>query len=125
MRKADDDLGAAARLLEAEPGYFAIIAFHCQQGAEKALKAFLTWHQVEFPKTHDLRLLLDLIAKVDETLANALADAQVLTQYGVEYRYPGDYPEVGHEDVAEALRIAVTVRDEVRSRLPASMHFED
>ncbi|HOE12382.1 MAG TPA: HEPN domain-containing protein [bacterium] len=26
--------------------------FHAQQAAEKYLNALLTWHQIEFPKTH-------------------------------------------------------------------------
>jgi HEPN domain-containing protein len=28
--------------------------FHCQQAAAKAIKAFLTLHQIHFQKTHDL-----------------------------------------------------------------------
>jgi HEPN domain-containing protein len=35
-----------------------IVGFHCQQAAEKYLKALLTRYQIEFPKTHDLQVLL-------------------------------------------------------------------
>lgn len=44
------------------------IAFHCQQAAEKYLKAFLTWHQVAFSKTHDLQELLDIVEAVRNRL---------------------------------------------------------
>ena len=42
--------------------------FHCQQPAKKYLKAFLTWHQMEFPKTYVFGELLDLISQVDKDL---------------------------------------------------------
>ena len=37
-----------------------ILAFHAQQAAEKALKALLVHHQVEFPRTHVIALLVNL-----------------------------------------------------------------
>lgn len=98
--KADVDLSAARALL-GTGAHADAAAFHAQQAAEKALKAFLVWHQVEFPKTHDIKRLLVLCRPVDVDLARALADAVVLTPFGVEYRYPGDYPPVSAA-VAEA-----------------------
>jgi hypothetical protein len=37
------------------------VAVHSQQAVQKALKALLVWYQVEFPKTHDIKRLLDLL----------------------------------------------------------------
>ena len=54
----------------------------------------LVWHQIEFPKTHDLQRLLDLLAAADPEVVEASADAVGLTPFGVEYRYPGEYPPV-------------------------------
>jgi len=42
----------------------------------------------------------------------------ILTPYGVEYRYPGDYPETTVEDAAKALDTARHVSEEIRFRLP-------
>jgi HEPN domain-containing protein len=42
--------------------------FHCQQAAEKALKAFLTFHDQPFRKTHDLASLGKQCANIDATL---------------------------------------------------------
>lgn len=36
------------------------VCFHCQQLVEKLLKAHLVLNNVKFPKTHDLKFLLDL-----------------------------------------------------------------
>ena len=87
-------------------------------GVEKYLKAFLTWHQVEFPKTHDIKRLLKLASAHDPSLAAELSDAPDLTAYAVEYRYPGEYPPVTAEDTARAVTVADRVRDRIRKRLP-------
>jgi HEPN domain-containing protein len=85
---------------------------------EKYLKAFLVWHQIEFPKTHDLEALLKLAGKADDKIPEILRDAAILTPYGVDYRYPGDYPNVSGRDAEQALRLAERVRLEIRNRLP-------
>jgi len=41
------------------------VGFHAQQAAEKFIKAFLVRHQIEFPKTHDIGLLRQLVARVE------------------------------------------------------------
>jgi hypothetical protein len=54
----------------------------------------LVRHQVEFPKTHDIAKLLNRVATVNPKIAEALGDADLLTPFGVEMRYPSDAPEV-------------------------------
>lgn len=51
--KAQHDLGSARRLMEGDEPYLDTAVYHCQQAVEKALKAFLTYHDVSFEKTHD------------------------------------------------------------------------
>ena len=103
--KADIDYRTAQRLLRDEDPIRESIAFHCQQAAEKYLKAFLVWRQVEFPKTHSIAQLLDVIASVAPALAASLADVVSLTPFGAEIRYPGDLPELlpGQEQIVFAL----------------------
>jgi HEPN domain-containing protein len=48
--KAARDLRRVEILLAAEPPDSEGAVFHSQQAAEKALKAFLTWHDVPFPE---------------------------------------------------------------------------
>jgi HEPN domain-containing protein len=84
---------------------------------EKALKALLVWHQVEFPKTHDVQRLLDLLAGTEPELAEACVGAAELTPYGVEYRYPGEYPPVDRDSATAALLVARKACHEVARRI--------
>ena len=120
LARADEDLGVARHLLAEKLPYYGAIGYHAQQAAEKSLKAYLVAHQVEFPKTHDLGRLLDLVASVDAALATALSSAVQLTDYGVDVRYPGDLPHLDAEDASRAVDCAVEVRDAVTSRLESN-----
>ena len=52
--KAQHDLMSAERLLSGDEPIRDTGCFHCQQTAEKALKAFLTHYGIEFEKSHSL-----------------------------------------------------------------------
>ena len=90
-----------------------IIAFHCQQAVEKYLKALLVRHQIEFPKTHDIAKLLDRVATVNANMAESLRDADVLTPFGVDVRYPSDAPELLPGGETEVIDMARRVKDAV------------
>ncbi|MFQ5705484.1 MAG: HEPN domain-containing protein [Gemmatimonadales bacterium] len=118
LRKGLADLTAARHLLSggAELSYGA--AFHAQQAAEKLLKAVLVWHQVEFPKTHDIGRLVELVYSADPPLADRTREAAALTPYGVEARYPGDLCEPTLGEARLAMTLAERVRDAVLQHLP-------
>jgi HEPN domain-containing protein len=120
LHKADADLDLAEHLLSDNVVYPDAIAFHCQQAAEKYLKAFLVSCGVGFPKTHDLGELLDLIQPVQAALAESLQDVIVLTPYGVDLRYPGDRPEATAQEARDAVALARKVRAAVHDALPPS-----
>jgi len=117
LAKAEDDWRLCHRLTMNPEFYGEATAFHAQQAVEKYLKAFPTWHQVEFPKTHDIKRLLSLACVCDLSLTEALSDAADLTAYAVEYRYPGEYPPVTMEDAVSAVAAADRVRGHIRKRL--------
>lgn len=94
-----------------------IVAFHVQQAAEEYLKALLTRHQVEFPKTHVIRRRLILLPPVDPALAQAVDEASWLSPFGAEIRYPGDRAETAPGDEARAHDLAQKVRDAVLAAL--------
>ena len=110
VAKAEKDFDLSRHLVSEGCFYREAIAFSAQQAAEKFLKAFLISHQIDFPKTHNLGELLDLVARIDAALAEHLRDATALNPYGVEYRYPGDFPELTQEDAEAALGLAQKVR---------------
>ncbi len=112
-RKADADLAVAERLMADEGIFLNAAAFHCQQAAEKYLKALLTHWDIEFPKTHVLAALIALVESRDDVLARSMLDVIILTPYGVDLRYPGDRPDASADQAREALGLARLVRDKV------------
>jgi HEPN domain-containing protein len=111
LAKAEEDLNAAKALLSYGTSFLSAVGFHSQQAAEKYLKAFLTCFQVEFPKTHDIGELADLVAGTDAALAERIRPAAILTPYGVEIRYPGDAPDITEHQAEDAVRLCGKVRE--------------
>lgn len=121
VAKAEMDL-EACQVLSQQPSVLGgIIAFHAQQATEKYLKAALTQRQLDFARTHDLGILINLLAGDDVSLSAQLKPIVVLTDYGVEVRYPGELPEVSPEEAAEAVQLARLARDVIRPLLPAAV----
>jgi len=117
LAKAETDLAAAGILWEAAPADYYPCAFHCQQAAEKFIKAYLVCQQVEFRKTHDLEYLLALAVQVEPGIEATLISSTWLTPFGVEFRYPGEYPEVDRATAQKALAEARHVRRVITERL--------
>ena len=88
-----------------------LVCFHCQQCAEKYLKAVLQEWVIPFPKTHVLTDLLTLARGRDPSLAVLRPALLVLEDYAVRFRYPGL-----DTTVAQSARARASLRA-VRSRL--------
>ena len=116
IKKADLDFKTVVRL-SAESEFRDIVGFHAQQSAEKYLKALLTRHQIEFPKTHVIRRLLILLGPVDPVMVEALDEANWLSPFGAEIRYPGDRTEALPGEEVRARQLAQNVRDTVMAVL--------
>lgn len=65
-----------------------IICYHCQQSAEKSLKAFLCASGVEIQKTHDTGILCHQCIDIDDSFAKFLEPCEELAIYATETRYP-------------------------------------
>jgi len=115
--KADSDIRLAEFLLAENTSFWDAIAFHCQQSTEKYLKAFLVSRQTEFPKTHDIEELLNLIRKVDKSLAKGLIPSNVLTPFGVAVRYPDDAQRVDPKKAQMAVGLAQKVEKSIKKKL--------
>ena len=107
---ADRDLMAAEQGLKAYPVLSEIVCFHCQQAAEKYLKAYLVKYQVEFQKTHNIMSLINLCSTVDSVFKDKLLYADLLTDYAVEIRYPDEWYEPTIEEAKDAYRVACEVK---------------
>ena len=116
VTKADNDFHSADILLHVADTPIADTAcFHCQQCAEKYLKAFLTDHLIRFERTHILTDLLRLCISIDTDFAEISGDLGSLEGYAVATRYPGATVSV---EIAEAaFKAAKRIRAFVRKKL--------
>jgi HEPN domain-containing protein len=73
------------------------LGFHAQQAAEKLLKAVLTSRNVDYPRTHNLGVLVELLASNGIELPAELADIDRLTPFGTVFRYDEVSPEAGRD----------------------------
>lgn len=118
VEKAENDLKTATCVLKMEeecpPD---TVCFHAQQCVEKYLKASLVWKSIDFPKTHDIRLLTELLP-VSWRPSLSLDETRRLTIYATVSRYPGDYDPISLVEAKEAVKITRRVRTGIRKRLP-------
>lgn len=83
--------------------------FDAQQAAEKAIKAVLVSRNAEFPKTHVLVRLLDLVERAGVDVPPGIREAEVLTDFATHTRYPGGGEDVDESEYGEAVLLAERV----------------
>jgi HEPN domain-containing protein len=76
LRKATEDEALVDEVIDSPRVSDAAIGFHCQQAAEKLLKAFLTHQGIRFRRTHDLKELMDLMVDNGIEIPGPLMDRQ-------------------------------------------------
>jgi HEPN domain-containing protein len=69
-----------------------IVGFHCQQAVEKMLKALLAERDVHYEKTHNLRYLIELLARHGLPMPGDLHEVVALSPYAVRLRYASPQP---------------------------------
>ena len=107
--KAENDLLNADNNLKSAIIPYDTVCFHCQQAAEKLLKAYLVARGIQPPFTHDLLLLLETILPYCAD-AEALRDnLALLMPYAVGVRYPDELLLPNREDAYEARQAAQAV----------------
>lgn len=117
LKKAESDLTTASLLLEGAELHIDTGAYHCQQCAEKSLKAWLCANGIPFPKTHELERLLDLCFPLDQAFETLRSNCEELTPLATEFRYPGAMLEPPLEEALSALRKTREIFSFVSSKL--------
>lgn len=117
MHKAEHDIGMALLALENRPEYTDSICFHCQQAAEKYLKAYLVHLDVRFERKHNLGYLLDLISEKQPAPDELYDMAEKLEDYAVEIRYPDDWVEIPLEEAQEAFDLTLKIKEYILNRI--------
>lgn len=102
------------------PKQMEIICYHCQQCAEKYLKALTEHLGKEIEKTHDLGNLAMTIAESLEVPQSVLVSCAKLTQYGVKIRYPQEF-EMSDSHV----KAAIADMENVKAWCKGQIHEEE
>lgn len=89
--------------------YLEDFCFDAQQAAEKAVKAVFICRGKRFPFIHDLEELLRILARNGLKIPKFVWDADKLSPFAFETRYPGPAKPVTQREYRRALRIATAV----------------
>jgi HEPN domain-containing protein len=87
LRKATQDEALLDEVGDSTNVSDEVFGFHCQQAAEKLLKALLSAAGCTFRKTHDLAMLLGSLSEAGVPLPPEFDAIDALTPFGSVYRY--------------------------------------
>ena len=114
VKKGDSDF-IAAKTLAPQKGVENQTGFHCQQAIEKWLKAYLIKQGEEIRKIHDLTALVIECEKFDPYFEELESLVEGITDFAVEFRYPGE--NATSEEVKDALEKTGKVRDIIMPKI--------
>ncbi len=118
VSKAKSDLLNADNNLGSDEVPFDTVCFHCQQAAEKFLKAYLVVNSIQPPISHDLLLILEKVCLLEPHAESLRDDLFLLLPYAVEIRYPDDWFMPSEEDAREAREAAAKVMAWLQKMMP-------
>jgi HEPN domain-containing protein len=116
FRFAEEDLRTAIACLADEDVPPRQACFFAQQAAEKAFKGCLIACGTDYPRSHDLDYLRNLLPR-HWRIHEAHPVLAELTEWLVEARYPGDWPDPTQGEARSAIEMATAVLAVLRSGL--------
>jgi HEPN domain-containing protein len=108
LKRAKGNL-ALAKQPKPKEAFWDDLCFDAQQAAEKSIKAVLVHRRIDFPKTHNIRALLELVDPTGSQISKEIWQAIDLTNYAVETRYPGTAEPVTRNEYRQAVALAQKV----------------
>jgi len=112
---SERDISSAKYLLGMNPIPIEIICYHCEQAAEKMLKAYLIDHEIEPPKSHDLKYLCNLCISINSAFESISEICVELSMYSVQPRYPFEI-NISEIDMRNAIVDAEKIIEFVKSK---------
>lgn len=106
LRRARSNLAIASASPASPEIVYDDLCFEAEQAAEKAVKAVLVARQQDFPKSHNIGELLDLVEGAGVAVPVDVAEARRLTRYAVGGRYPRFGEDASSEEWRRAAALA-------------------
>ena len=126
IKYAEGDLDVAKHITTMSKPNIEISCYHCQQCAEKALKAFLIFNNTKPKYIHDLVILCNDCQAIEDAFTELTDYCYVLNQHITHTRYPSPV-ELNEEDMKQSLdfaeKILVFVKEKTRWHLKAFIPF--
>ena len=88
--KAEDDYQLATRIFSGSKPVHDHVAFHCQQAAEKYLKAVLAHRGITYRRVHSITYLLGLLADHEVAPPPRAPELEAFTPWAPQARYDLD-----------------------------------
>lgn len=105
LEKALADQRTVEHLVEVEEVANEIVGFHAQQAVEKLLKAVLAARSIDYPRTHDIDRLVEILTASDISPPPQAASLETLTPWATEFRYEDASGEaIDRAAAAESIR---------------------
>lgn len=106
LEVAGEDL-SCARILLSQDSCYNMVAFHCQQTIEKALKSYILLKSGQLMDGHNLTWLCKRAMRYDREFDQWLDECAALNHCYIETRYPADIPlALDYPDVNQFHRMA-------------------
>ena len=109
LARAKGNLNLAEKGGRLKGGLLEDLCFNAQQAAEKALKAVCLAQGKDIPKTHSLIHLMDILESAGIEIPKSVRNADILTQYAVQSRYPSIMEDITKTEYRESLKLAANV----------------
>jgi HEPN domain-containing protein len=87
LEKANQDLVAVGKWLTDPEIVDEIIGFHIQQAIEKSVKAILVSQKIDYPRTHNLGLLLEICRNNQIQIPSDFSQIDRFNRFAVQWRY--------------------------------------
>ena len=108
---AKEDLAIAELASKADNIFNRSICYHCQQSAEKDLKAYIIFLDLPLQKTHNLAKLVEQIAEIDINVKVINEIAITLSEYITSARYPDDFEIISDEESKNAILFSKNIKE--------------
>jgi HEPN domain-containing protein len=92
------------------------LCYYLQQAVEKALKGLIIFYGEQHENTHIINKLLKAIRKYTE-IPDFINKSEILTDYALNTRYPGDFEPITKEEYKETVQITKECLDWVFDKM--------